>query len=153
MQPHDTTATSGELRAEKRGPAKHDDQGREIGDPTPMQPPLGYVKTPSLSEQIQQQVRIALIKRLEDEMEPETEDEADDFIVPDEDGFEPSSLHENDHIPSIGELKRRALELNEQIRIANTKQAIEDNKNALRKSGTPAAQPPDNSLSLEPKSD
>ena len=36
-----------------------DKYGREIPDPTPMEPPLGYVRRPSLFEQIREQVLAA----------------------------------------------------------------------------------------------
>lgn len=91
--------------------SRHNSEGEEILDPTPMQPPLGYKKQPSLHEQI----RAAVIASKLDEMYAleETEEEADDFNV--EDDFEPSSPHENDHVPSLAELKATAKALNEQI--------------------------------------
>lgn len=81
---------------------RHDENGREILNPTPMQPPLGYKKTLSLSEQIRQQVRA--FKHMEDN-EPETEEEADDFEI--EDDPQPESRWENDMIPSIKESRAR----------------------------------------------
>jgi len=85
--------------------------GHEILNPTPMQPPLGYKKTPSLAEQIRQQVR--QLKNLED-MEPETEEEADDFDITDDP--QPHSRWENDMIPSIKETRARIRELEKQER-------------------------------------
>lgn len=82
------------------------EDNKEILNPTPMQPPLNYKPGLSLTEQIRQQVRQA--KHLDD-MEPETEEEADDFEI-DEDPAPPSRW-ENDMIPSIKEIKKRGEEL------------------------------------------
>lgn len=92
---------------------RHDKQGFEHLNDTPMQPPLGYKKTLSLSEQIRLQVR--QLKALED-MEPETEEEADDFEIA-EDMIQ-ESRWENDNVPSIKETRRRIAELEEQERAA-----------------------------------
>lgn len=139
---HDTTEISNVFKAEKRSPDKHDEQGGEQIDPTPMQPPLGYKKTLSLSEQIAQQVRIAHLKILEDTALDETEDEADDFETGED--FEPYSKHENDHMPSLGNLKKRALEIQNQIKKRQTELAIEAHKDSIRKTQavtSPPAQP------------
>jgi len=141
---HDTTAQSDVFRAEKLSPQRHNEKGEEILDPTPMQPPLGYKKSLSLSEQIAQQVRISLIKRLEDEMEPETDEEADDFVVGDD--YEPLSKYENDHVPTIGELKKKAKQIQDAIRKKNAEAAVEMYKKSIKKPADPPAQPPDNDL-------
>jgi len=141
-----------EHKAPKFSPGKHDEYGREIGDPTPMQPPLGYKKALSLSEQIAQQVRIAHLKILEDSAIDETDEDADDFQVGDD--FEPLSPHENDHVPTLAALKKRAREINDAIRKKNTELAIEAHKNAIKKTAavtSPAAQPPDNDLTSDTK--
>lgn len=130
---------------------KHDDNGFEIMDPVPMEPPLGYRKSPTLSEQIAQQVRqmkLELLRGGDDQ--PETEEEADDFVVGDD--FEPLSPHENDHIPSIKVLKARAKEINEQIKEANRRAAIAAHEAALKKPAsvtTPAGQLPADSAKSE----
>lgn len=115
----------------KKSDARHDEHGREILDPTPMQPPLGYKKTPTLSEQIAQQVRRMKLELLQDDSVQETDEEADDFEVGDD--FEPLSPHENDHMPSIKELKKRAQEINAQIKEANRRAAIAAHEKALKK--------------------
>jgi len=94
---------------------RHDDAGREKLDDRPMQPPLGYKRAPTLAEQIRQQVIRAKLEELE--MLQETDEEADDFEVGDD--FEPLSPHENEHIPSIKELRKRADEINAEIRRQN----------------------------------
>lgn len=88
------------------------EDNKEILNPTPMQPPLGYKPTPTLVEQIRQQVRM---HKLLDDTEPETEEEADDFEI-DEDPA-PESRWENDMIPSIKETRARlrALEAEEKL--------------------------------------
>lgn len=92
---------------------RHDANGNEILSEIPMQPPLGYRRTPTLAEQIRQQVRQAKLEFLDDGTISETDEDADDFEVGDD--FEPLSPHENDHIPSIAELKKQASEINEEI--------------------------------------
>lgn len=91
---------------------RFDENGHEILNPTPMQPPLGYKPTLSLAEQIRVQVR--QLKNLED-LEPETEEEADDFEI--DDDPQPESRWENDMIPSIKETRKRARELEQQIKL------------------------------------
>lgn len=143
---HDTTKSSGASEP-KRAPEKHDENGGEILDPTPMQPPLGYKRSLSLSEQIAQQVRIAHLKILEDSAVSETEDEADDFEIGEE--YEPLSKYENDHMPTLANLKKKAAEINAAIKKRNTELAIEAHKNAIKKTAavtSPAAQPADNTL-------
>ncbi|AXH78011.1 MAG: hypothetical protein [Microviridae sp.] len=90
---------------------RFDQYGREILNPTPMQPPLGYKPMPSLAEQVRQQIRA--MKHLDD-TEPETEEEADDFEI-DEDPAPPSRW-ENDMIPSIKETRARLRALEEQAK-------------------------------------
>lgn len=149
MDKHDTTLSTS-FKGPNKHDAKHTEDGGEIGDPTPMQPPLGYKRTPSLAEQIAQQVRMQTIQRLEDEMDPETEEEADDFEIADDDGTPPAK-YENDHVPTIAVLKKRAKEINDAIRKRNTEQAIENYKKSIKKPPSPAAQPPDNDLTLPPE--
>jgi len=138
--PHDTTQQSGVFKAPKRAPDRHDENGLEIGDPTPMEPPLGYRKALSLTEQIQQQVRIAQLKILEDSAIAETEDEADDFEVGDD--FEPLSPHENDHMPTLANLKKKAAEINTAIEKRKLELAIKAQKERIDKHNQRAAPPP-----------
>jgi len=126
---HDTTKTSDAIREPKKSPEKHDANGFEIGNPTPMQPPLGYKKSVSLAEQIGQQVRLAKLEMLENRHLDETEEEADDFAIGDD--YEPLSPHENDHVPSVVELKKKAKALNERIKEANRREAIDRHREAL----------------------
>lgn len=113
----------------KRSQEKHTKEGYEITDPTPMQPPLGYKRSLSLSEQIAQQVRIAHLKILEDAAIAETEDEADDFEIGDD--YEPMSKYENDHMPTLGNLKKRAKEINDAIEKRKLELAISQHKEKI----------------------
>lgn len=93
---------------------RFDANGGEVLNPTPMQPPLNYKKQPSLLETVREQVRAAAMLQLN--MEPETEEEADDFDIPD-DPVDPHSRWENDMIPSIKETRARLRELEAQERL------------------------------------
>lgn len=93
---------------------RFDENGQEILNPTPMQPPLGYKKQPSLAMQIREQVRAYHLQN--SDMEPETEEEADDFDIPD-DPVDPQSRWENDMVPSIKETRARIKALEEQERL------------------------------------
>jgi len=84
---------------------RHDENGKEILNPTPKAPPLNYKPQMSIADQIRQQVRA-----LRDiDMEPETEEEADDFDIDDDPPI--PSRWENDLIPSIKETRARRREL------------------------------------------
>lgn len=115
----------------KRSEEKHTPEGFEITDPTPMQPPLGYKKSLSLAEQIAQQVRIHQLRLLEDAALDETEEEADDFEVGED--FEPLSAHENDHMPTLANLKKKAAEINAAIEKRKLEVAINQHKEKIAK--------------------
>ena len=66
--------------------------GHEVPDPTVIEPPLGYVPTPDLMEQMRRMVRTAL-SDIADQQDFETFDEADDFDI-DEDPVDYSSPYE-----------------------------------------------------------
>lgn len=91
---------------------RFDEYGREVLNPTPMQPPLGYTKAPSLAQQIREQ--ILSMRALEDN-DPETEEEADDFEI--EDDPAPVSRWENDLVPSIKETRARARALEQELKL------------------------------------
>lgn len=100
---------------------RYGEKGRvEELNPTPMQPPLGYISQPSLAQQIREQIRA--LKHLEDD-EPETEEEADDFDISD-DPPDPQSRWENDNIPSLAATRRKLIDL-EKALAAETKGAAE----------------------------
>lgn len=73
----------------------HDHRGREIPDPVPLAPPLGYKRSPSLAEQVRAMVQS---ERLQQELRgsgAETFDEANDFDEPDEDPASPYEFDED----------------------------------------------------------
>lgn len=74
-----------------------DDEGREVMDPTPMAPPIGYNPQPSMIEHIRNMVRRELSQYAQ-ESGAETFEEADDFDVGDD--FDPSSPYEEVFEPS-----------------------------------------------------
>lgn len=84
-----------------------DDRGREIPDPRPLQPPVGYKKQPSMFEMIREAVtrEHALYAA---NREPESLEESDDFDIPD-DPVDPHSPWENDFDPPWSEV-RQAIE-------------------------------------------
>lgn len=62
-------------------------------DPTPMQPPLGYKRQPSMVEHIRNMVRSEHLRLAAEQSGAETFEEADDFDI-DDDLPEPSSAYE-----------------------------------------------------------
>lgn len=121
---------------------RHTEDGREILNPTPMQPPLNYKAQPSLAEQIRQQVR-AYHSSLD--MDPETEEEADDFDI--EDDPQPVSRWENDLIPSIKETRARQRALQEKLALY----AAAPNSNQERPSPVGDEQRPARALPTQPE--
>lgn len=95
-----------ELLALKRQGKSLDEHGRERLSSTPVAPPIGYNRQPSLWETIRNMVRS---ERLAEEVRlagAETFDEADDFDVGDD--FDPSSPYEMDFdLASPAELRER----------------------------------------------
>jgi len=142
------TSTPYEPQTMKFAKQRHNSRGEEILDPTPMQPPLGYRRAPTLAEQIRQQVLAAKIEAL-DELK-ETEEEADDFNI--DDDFEPFSPHENDGMPSIKELKKRATEIQNQIKQRNLSKLREQLEIEIEnKRGGSAAPLPTTSSTVKPE--
>lgn len=88
---------------------RHDLFGREFPDPTPMSPPVGYVKQDSLAEQIRRVVRSEKLAMEAEAAGYETFDEADDFDI--EDDPLPMSPYEMlDGYVSVRELRKRERE-------------------------------------------
>lgn len=71
--------------------------GLEIPDPTPIAPPVGYVKQPSLVEQIRAMVRSEKLRQEAEGMGAGSFEEEDDFDVGDD--YDPSSPYEADFEP------------------------------------------------------
>lgn len=71
--------------------------GREYPDPTPVAPPVGFLKQPPLADLIKQMVRSEALKRAAMEADAETFEEADDFDVGDD--YDPRSPYEEQFDP------------------------------------------------------
>lgn len=80
-----------------RGDIFLDDFGREIPDPTPMAPPVGYKRQPTMVEIIRQQIQGEALRRAAAEMGKESWQEADDFDVGDD--YDPTSPWEEQFDP------------------------------------------------------
>lgn len=76
--------------------------GQEIGDPDPLEPPIGYKDTPDMWETVQRMVRTELLARELAKDDYGDFEEEDDFNVGDD--FEPTSPYENEADVSISEL-------------------------------------------------
>lgn len=76
------------IQAKINDPAKR----YEYPDPTPMAPPIGYVKQPSLHDQIRAMIRTEKVRQMVMEAGYETPEEADDFEVGDD--YDPSTPYE-----------------------------------------------------------
>lgn len=79
----------------KRKPLDAD--GKFYGNPVPLEPPIGYKKTPSLHEQIRDMVRSEKLRQEVEAAGFETMDEADDFEVGDD--YDPTSPYEYNFDP------------------------------------------------------
>lgn len=97
---------------QETGEIVHDEAGREIPDPNPMQPPVGYNRQPSLAEQIRAAVVSEKLREVALAAGVETFEEADDFDVGDdfeaernspyEANFDPMTPHERAALASQG---------------------------------------------------
>lgn len=70
----------------------HNSDGRELPDPTPMAPPVGYVKQKSMTDIIREQVRSHHLQMAAEAAGAESFEEADDFDVGDE--LDPTTPYE-----------------------------------------------------------
>lgn len=77
---------------EKLGLKRQTPNGEEMPDPVPMQPPLGYIKQPSMIEHVRNMIRSEQLRQEALAAGFESFEEADDFDVPDE--IEPISAYE-----------------------------------------------------------
>lgn len=71
-----------------------DSLGREIPDPVPLAPPVGYKRSPTLQEQIKRMVQSERLAQLAQESGHETFAEAEDFDVGDD--YDPRSPWEDE---------------------------------------------------------
>lgn len=84
------------VHAPKSSAQRFDEAGRFIPDGRPMEPPLGFKRAPSLSEQIREMVRSEQLQRELAASGVETFEEANDFYIDDEPDSHPMSGYEND---------------------------------------------------------
>lgn len=84
---------------EETGEQLHDEHGREIPDPTPMQPPIGYNRQPSLAEQMRAMILSEQLAQEARAAGHETFEEADDFDVGDDFDAERHSPYEANFDP------------------------------------------------------
>lgn len=87
----DTNPSTGEVDPARR---------YEFPDPTPVAPPVGYTKQPSMVEHIRNMVRSEMLRQAAEASELESFEEADDFDVGDD--FDPTSPHEETFDPELG---------------------------------------------------
>lgn len=80
-----------------------DEHGREIPDPVPMAPPVGYTRQPSLVELVRDMVRSEHLRRAAEADDKDDFETFDNFDIPD-DVPDPSTRWENDFDPPVKEL-------------------------------------------------
>lgn len=90
---------------------KLDDEGRELSDPIPMAPPLGYTPEMSIIEIVRQQIRGEHLRIAALQAEAETFEEADDFDV--EDGEDEISTPFEEHFDPVDTAVRQQLRQDE----------------------------------------
>lgn len=82
--------------------------GSEIPDPTPVAPPVGYKRQPTMVEHIRNMVRSERLRQEAEAMGMDTFEESEDFDVGDDDD-DPHTPYENDFDPPI-DVIREAVE-------------------------------------------
>lgn len=93
------------------GEVKQDELGREVLDPTPMAPPVGYKKQPSMVDIVRDMVRSERLKAEAAAAGYESFEEAEDFDIADAEGDMPPSKWENESDPSLGDLLKAGHEV------------------------------------------
>lgn len=127
---------SGELLANVGKETKPLDQfGREIPDPTPVAPPVGYNRQPTMVEHIRAMVQGELLRRAAEESGAETFEEADDFDIP---GDEPFSPYEAEFEPVRAVKARKAVADAEAAAVAAAAAAASSEESSGGGGGAPA---------------
>lgn len=75
-----------------------DNKGRELPDPTPLAPPVGFMQTPDLKDIIRDMLRHDQMKRAADEAGVDSFDESEDFDIED-DPLDPQTEYEAEFDP------------------------------------------------------
>lgn len=78
--------------------------GREILNPMPVAPPIGYVSEPSMMDRLNEMLA-ARMRQVAEADQIESIDEVDDFDVPDPEDFHPSSVYEVEMVYEAPALK------------------------------------------------
>lgn len=92
---------------EKLDAKEQNPDGSENPDPTPMAPPIGYNRQPTMIEHIRNMVRSEELRRAAAAAGAESFDEADDFEVED-DPFPVSSFEAPDDLEPVKSLREKA---------------------------------------------
>lgn len=111
--------------------------GDEVPDPTPMEPPIGWIEPPSMVELIRKMIRDNEIEKGLGG-EPESFEEADDFDIGD-DGEDLRSGWENDFEPREVELIREKLEKDQKAAQAAKEAATAAKAAPAAKEATPTS--------------
>lgn len=61
-----------------------DEHGREVLDPTPVAPPVGYKRSPSMVDHIRNMVKSEMLRQAAESADMESFEDADDFEVDDD---------------------------------------------------------------------
>lgn len=78
--------------------------GAEILDPTPIAPPVGYKRQPTMVEHIRAAVKSEMLRREAEALGADTFEESEDFDVGDDDD-DPHTPYENDFDPPIDHIR------------------------------------------------
>lgn len=81
-----------------------DKEGREVLDPRPMSPPVGYVAQPTITERLRDLIAGERMRRTAELAEMDTFEEADDFEVDDDPIPMRDTPYENDFDPPVSRL-------------------------------------------------
>lgn len=97
--------------------------GAERPDPTPIAPPVGYRRQPSLIENMRAMIREHAVAMALAGQEAETFEEADDFDVADD--FDPHSPWENQFDPPVSQINQEEAAKNAAAKAAQKPPAAE----------------------------
>ena len=87
---------------ERPSKARINEKGEEVGDPRPLEVPVGFKRgDDSLAVKIRQIIRSERMAQLAQESGRETFEEADDFDIPDDDQYDPESPYEVQFDPDM----------------------------------------------------
>lgn len=79
--------------------------GREVVSPMPVAPPIGYQSEPSIMDRLSQMLEARLATLGGDDVLDESDEEANDFDVPDPEDLQPRSVYEIELLPEAPALR------------------------------------------------